>query len=145
VGACVYMFGNVLRFLMHISLRVVRIMSVGNCRFPWTGGDWLRAGHSRFGGSIPGGGLEIFLFSTACIPALGPNQSPIQSVPEDFSPGVKRRGREADHWPVSSAEIKKMPGPIPAPSQCLHGVVLSEAWGKLYLCLIISACFFLLD
>jgi hypothetical protein len=32
----------------------------------------------------------------------------IQWVPEALSPGVKRSGREADHSPPTSAEIKKM-------------------------------------
>jgi hypothetical protein len=32
---------------------------------------------------------------------------PIQRVPGDLSPGLKRRGREADHSPPTSAEVKK--------------------------------------
>jgi hypothetical protein len=39
--------------------------------------------------------------------ALGPTQSPIQWVPGDRSLGVKRPGREADHSPLSSAEVKE--------------------------------------
>jgi hypothetical protein len=39
-------------------------------------------------------------------PALGPTQPPIRWVPGDLSPGVKRPGREADHSPPSSAEVK---------------------------------------
>jgi hypothetical protein len=38
--------------------------------------------------------------------ALGPTQPPIQWVPGALSLGVKRRGREADHSPPSSAEVK---------------------------------------
>jgi hypothetical protein len=34
--------------------------------------------------------------------ALGPTQPPIQGVP-----GVKQPGREADHSPPTSAEVKK--------------------------------------
>jgi hypothetical protein len=34
-------------------------------------------------------------------------QPPIQWVPWALSPGVKREGREADHSPPSSAEVKK--------------------------------------
>jgi hypothetical protein len=41
-------------------------------------------------------------------PALGPMKPPIQWVPEDPSPGVKRPAREADHSPPSSDEVKKM-------------------------------------
>jgi hypothetical protein len=37
---------------------------------------------------------------------LGRTQPPIQSVPEALSLGVKRPGREADHSPSSSAEVK---------------------------------------
>jgi hypothetical protein len=51
-------------------------------------------------------GLEIFLFTTASRTALGPTQPPIQWVPAAFSLGVKRPGREVDHLPPSSAEVK---------------------------------------
>jgi len=39
-------------------------------------------------------------------PAMGPTQPPIQRGPEALSLGVKRAGREADHSPQSSAEVK---------------------------------------
>jgi hypothetical protein len=48
-------------------------------------------------------GLGIFLFTIA----LGPTQPPIQWVPGALSLGVKRPGREADHSPPSSAEVKE--------------------------------------
>jgi hypothetical protein len=58
--------------------------------------------------SIPGGGgLGIFLFATASRPVLGPTQPPIQWVSGALSLGVKRPGREADHSPPSSAEVKE--------------------------------------
>jgi hypothetical protein len=41
-------------------------------------------------------------------PALGSTQPPIQWVPGALSLGVKRSGREADHSPPTSAEVKKM-------------------------------------
>jgi hypothetical protein len=48
-------------------------------------------------------------------------QPPIQGVPEALSLGVKRPGREADHSPPSSAEVK-VSGDIPplptTPSWC---------------------------
>jgi hypothetical protein len=39
-------------------------------------------------------------------PALEPTQPPIQSVLGAPTPRVKRPGREADHSPPSTAEIK---------------------------------------
>jgi hypothetical protein len=44
----------------------------------------------------------FFLFR----PALGPTQPPMQWVPRPVSPAVKWRGREADHSPPSSAEVR---------------------------------------
>jgi hypothetical protein len=41
-------------------------------------------------------------------PALGSTQPHIQYVPGDISPGVKRPGREADHSPPTTVEVKKM-------------------------------------
>jgi hypothetical protein len=52
-------------------------------------------------------GLGIFLFTTASRTALEPTQPSIQWVPEALSLGVMRLGREADHSPPSSAEVKK--------------------------------------
>jgi hypothetical protein len=52
-------------------------------------------------------GLGIFLFTTASRTALGPTQPPIQWVPAALSLGVKRPGREADHSPPSSIEVKE--------------------------------------
>jgi hypothetical protein len=65
--------------------------------------DWT-IGVLRF--DSRGGGLGIFLFTTASRTALGPTQPPIQRVPGALSLGVKRPGREADHSPPSSAEVK---------------------------------------
>jgi hypothetical protein len=55
----------------------------------------------------PGGGKN-FLFSTSSRPALGSTQPPIQWVPGALSMGVKRPGREADHSPSTSVEVKKI-------------------------------------
>jgi hypothetical protein len=38
---------------------------------------------------------------------LGPTQPPIQWIQGALSLGVKRPGREADHSPPSSAEVKE--------------------------------------
>jgi hypothetical protein len=48
----------------------------------------------------------IFSF-TASRTALRPTQPPIQWVPGALSLGVRRPGREADHSPPSSAEVKE--------------------------------------
>jgi hypothetical protein len=69
--------------------------------------DCLRAGRPRGRSSSPGR-VKNFLFSTSSRPALGPTQPPIQWVPGALSPGVKRQGREADHSPPPSSEVKKM-------------------------------------
>jgi hypothetical protein len=53
---------------------------------------------------VPGRG-KLF-FSIVCGLALGPTQRPTQWVPGVLSRGVKRRGREADCSPPSSAEVK---------------------------------------
>jgi hypothetical protein len=51
-------------------------------------------------------GLRI-LFNTMSRTALEPTQPPVQWVPwEALSLGVKRLGREADHSPPSTAEVK---------------------------------------
>jgi hypothetical protein len=52
-------------------------------------------------------GLGIFLFTTASRAAVVPTQPPIQWVPGTLSLGVKRPGREADHSPPSSVEVKE--------------------------------------
>jgi hypothetical protein len=64
---------------------------------------------------------------------LGPTQPPIQCVPRALSRGVKRPGREADHSPPSSAEVKNAWSYTSIPPLRLHGVVLSQAQGQLYL------------
>jgi hypothetical protein len=67
-------------------------------------------------GSVPGRG-NIFLLSTISRPALGPTQPLIQRAPRTLSLKIKRVWLEADHSPLSSAEVKKG-GAIP-PLTCL--------------------------
>jgi hypothetical protein len=50
--------------------------------------------------------LRIFLFTTVSKMVLGPTQPPIQWVSGALTLGVKRPGREADHSPPFSAEVK---------------------------------------
>jgi hypothetical protein len=67
----------------------------------------FRMGYGLDGwGSIHGKGKRFFF--TESRRALGPTQPPIQSTPWALSPGVKQSGREADHSPPSSAEIKNI-------------------------------------
>jgi hypothetical protein len=54
-------------------------------------------------GSPSPGRVKNFQFSISSRPALGFTQPPIKCVP-----GVRRQGREADHSPPSSSEVKKM-------------------------------------
>jgi hypothetical protein len=66
--------------------------------------------------------------------ALGPTHSPIQWVPGALSLGVKRPGREADHSPPSSGEVKRMSGAIPPfPQYAFMAWCLVKAQGQLYL------------
>jgi hypothetical protein len=73
----------------------------------------------------PRQGLGIFLFTTASRPALGPTQPPIQWVLGSLSLRVKRPGREANHSPPSSAEVKNAWSYTSTSPISLHGVVLS--------------------
>jgi hypothetical protein len=54
-----------------------------------------------------------------------PTQPPIQWVPGALCLQVKRPGREADHSPPSSAEVKNAWSYSSTPPIRLHGVVLS--------------------
>jgi hypothetical protein len=54
---------------------------------------------------------------------MGPTQPPIKGVQEALSPGVHGLGREADHSPSTSAEVKKMWVYNSLPIR-FHGVVL---------------------
>jgi hypothetical protein len=54
--------------------------------------DWLRAEQSDYWGSIPGGGLGIFIIDIMSRPALRPTQPPTQWVSGDLSLGVQAAG-----------------------------------------------------
>jgi hypothetical protein len=70
-----------------------------------------------------------FKINTALITAsrtgVGPTQPPIQWVTGALSLGVKRPGREADHSPPSSAEVKECVKLYFHSPIHLHGVGLS--------------------
>jgi hypothetical protein len=51
-------------------------------------------------------------------------------VPEAFNLGVKRPGREADHSPQPSAEVKNAWKCTSTPPISLHGMMLSQSTGK---------------
>jgi len=53
---------------------------------------------------------------------MGPTQPSIQWIPVAIFPMVKRLGREANHLPPSSAEVKNAGAIFPIR---LHGVMLS--------------------
>jgi hypothetical protein len=70
-------------------------------------------------------GAEIFIFATLVfILALGPTQAHMQLVPGVLTLGVKRPGREADHSPPSSADVKNSWSYTSTPQMRLHGVVI---------------------
>jgi hypothetical protein len=70
-------------------------------------------------------GLGIFLFITSSRPALWSTQPPIQWVTGALSLGIKRPGREADHSPPSSSEVKNSWNYTSTPPVYLNGVLLS--------------------
>jgi hypothetical protein len=75
---------------------------------------------------FPAGTMKGFLlFVIASRSALGPAQSPIQLVQEALSTGVKLPGREADHSPPFSAEVKECVSDTSTRPIRLHAVVLS--------------------
>jgi hypothetical protein len=49
---------------------------------------------------------DIFLFSIACRPAVGPTQSPILWLSGTVSPQVKQQCCEAEYWHACSTEVK---------------------------------------
>jgi hypothetical protein len=69
--------------------------------------DWLRAVGLRGRTSGPDR-VENSLFCMSPRLALGFTQPPTQWVPATSSPGTKRQGREADHSPTASAEVKEI-------------------------------------
>jgi hypothetical protein len=74
-------------------------------------------------GSIPGGGWEFFS-SPPCPKRLWGLPSHLSDgFRGDLSLGVKRPGREADHSPSSSAEVKEWVELCIHSPICLHGVV----------------------
>jgi hypothetical protein len=69
--------------------------------------DWLRVEQPKSWSSSPGR-VKNFLFSTSSRPAVGSTQLPIQWVQRALPSGVMRAGRETNHSPPASTEVKKM-------------------------------------
>jgi hypothetical protein len=70
--------------------------------------------------------VEAGSFSLHCVQnGSGPTQPPGQWVPGFFSLGVKRPGRDANHSPPPSAEVKNSWSYTSTPPVRLHGVVLT--------------------
>jgi len=68
----------------------------------------------------------IFIFTTVFRTTLGPTETPLHLVLEAIiTLGVKRLGREADHSPPSSAEVKNTSNCTFIHPIRLHGVVLN--------------------
>jgi hypothetical protein len=62
-------------------------------------------------------GKRFALFSTTSRSALGPKQPPVQWVPGEISPGVKRPALETDHSLKNGEAVLGLP-------ICLQGVML---------------------
>jgi hypothetical protein len=75
-------------------------------------------------GSIPGSGKKYNLFSITPRQVLRTHTTSYPVGTGNFLPGVKRPGREADHSPPASTEVKNG-GAVPHPLIRLHGVVLN--------------------
>jgi hypothetical protein len=71
------------------------------------------------------GGVKNVHFSKSFRLALRSTQPPIQCAPGALSPGVKRPGREVDHSPPTSAEVKK--------SGSIHPLPYTPSWSSAYL------------
>jgi hypothetical protein len=90
---------------MNVPIYILTTQMGYFCRYS----DGLRAGRT---GNDSRQRQEICPFSAAFIQALGPIQPRILWVSTALSPGLKRPGREADHSPPSSIEVKN-DGAIP--------------------------------
>jgi hypothetical protein len=108
-------FKHVLIFLFYTKFKYnvvycilqvpVHVMVLGECRGSHHVTLKMKAARS-FLGFDSRQVLGIFLFTTASRTALGPTRPPIQWVRRVLSLGVKRQGREGDHSPPSSTEVK---------------------------------------
>jgi hypothetical protein len=105
-----FYLNSVFRLYVEVSKRDRRRCYVKNVKYILFY-MYIRVCVSRYsvqprGGSLSPGSCEIFLFSTSFRPVLGPTHRPIQWVPRALSPEIRWPGREADHSPPTSDEVK---------------------------------------
>jgi hypothetical protein len=93
----------------HVLIRAAKCIDVDGGIFEnilWDSSVGVATGYGlddQGGGRSSPGRIKNFYVSISSRPALGSAQPFIKWVP-----GVKRQGREADHSPPTSAEVKKM-------------------------------------
>jgi hypothetical protein len=131
-------------FGLQIMKPLIIYLYRSSCYFPGAGqfsghSEWLRAGRPS-GRSLSPIREKILLLSTSSRPVLGPTQTPIQWVPGALSPGVKWPGRQADHSPPTSAEVKKYVDLYTNSPIRLHSVLVNQLSTGTTLP---SACYFL--
>jgi hypothetical protein len=85
------------------------------------------------------------LDTTASRLALRPTQPPIQCIPGDLFLGVKRPGRESDHSPPSSAEVKNTWSYTSASQYVFMAWCSVKAQGQCYLCLYLYTLYLLIQ
>ena len=88
-----------LKFCIIIIIIIIIISLYVSQYSDWAAGWTIWSSHS-------GRGQEIFLSTKTLRPALWPLQLSFQLVREVHSSEIKRLGREAGHWILSSAAVK---------------------------------------
>jgi hypothetical protein len=74
---------------------------------------------------LAGAMMGFLLIANASGPTLGPTPPLIQWIPGGLTLRIKQPGREADHAPPSSAEVKDVWSYISTPPLRLRGTVLN--------------------
>jgi hypothetical protein len=104
---------NLLQFTFFVLLKTVHKYKALKCRFS-TSLDRSRSSSASVvttgrttGVQFPAGAITgFFSLRHRVQTSSGAQPASIQQIQEDFTPEVKRPGREADHSPPSSAEVK---------------------------------------
>ena len=74
------------------------------CKRRWKGSDLTATHAATYLVRIPAGDRDVY---SACTPAVGPTQPPIEGVLEDLFLEIQRAGNESENWPPQSAGVKK--------------------------------------